>query len=237
MAPRQDIAAASAATSSPIRERGRSQAVDDYVKAIWLLLESGNQPTGQAIAARLSVSQASVTSMLRKLDDIGLVTWQRYRVVELTDSGRSLALEIVRHHRLIECLLAEVLGMPWDEVHDEAEVLEHHISERLEDLISARLGHPQFDPHGHPIPARDGSMPDQRVRPLSALHRCDRASISQVRDDRPEVLRYLADIGLVIGAEFEVHACEPLAGTITLALSPSTTRTIGSELAARIDVA
>jgi len=226
----------SPAGNAPIRERGRSQAVDDYVKAIWVLLEEGNQPTGQAIASRLGVSQASVTSMLRKLDEIGLVTWQRYRVVELTAAGRSLALEIVRHHRLIECLLAEVLGMPWDEVHDEAEVLEHHISERLEDLISARLGHPQFDPHGHPIPARDGSMPNQDSRPLSACTTGDRARISQVRDDRPDVLRYLADSGLVIGAEFEVQSSEPLAGTITLALTPGTTHTIGSELAARIEV-
>jgi DtxR family Mn-dependent transcriptional regulator len=242
------------------REREWSQAVEDYVKAIYLLQEAGSAPTGQAVAKRLGVSQASVTSMVRRLDELGLATYRRYHAVELTQRGRLLALEVVRHHRLLELFLSETLGMSWDRIHAEAEVLEHHISEELEALICARLGNPQFDPHGHPIPALDGTVPEAATRPLAGLAAGACATIRLVHDDDPAVLRYLAEQGLVIGARVRVAASTPLAGTITVAVGeaqrtgvdthaggadgadgdetsdPARERTIGSELARRIHV-
>ena len=143
-----------------------SPAIQDYVKAVYALqglTASGERGDGgastSAIAQRLGVSAASATNMLKKLDGMGLVDYVPYRGAGLTDAGRKIALEVVRHHRLLETYLAEALGVPLDEVHAEAEVLEHALSEELEERISAHLGHPTQDPHGHPIPAKDGTMP------------------------------------------------------------------------------
>ena len=143
----------------------RSVAVEDYVKCIWTLEEAGEDATGTAIAARMGVSAASVTGMGRRLVQLGLVDQEPYRPWRLTANGRLLALEVVRHHRLLELFLSRSLGMGWDRIHAEAEVLEHHISEELEELIAQSLGNPEFDPHGHPIPKRDGTMPERRGAP------------------------------------------------------------------------
>ena len=156
-----------------------SPAVQDYVKAVYALQGPEGGPAATtasttAIAQRLQVSAASATNMLKKLDGMGLVEYQPYRGAALTDSGRKIALEVVRHHRLLETYLAEALGVPWDQVHAEAEVLEHALSEELEERIAAHLGHPTQDPHGHPIPAKDGTMPVDtpvELRPLWGVGR------------------------------------------------------------------
>ena len=208
------------------------------MKCIWTLEESGEDPTGSAIAAKLDVSPASVTGMGRKLVQLGLVEQEPYRPWRLTASGRLLALEIVRHHRLLELFLAQSLGMDWDRVHAEAEVLEHHISEELEELIAAALGNPEFDPHGHPIPLRDGTMPVRSgFDPLVTLEAGTAGVIAQVRDETPEVLRFLADRGMLIGARIQVREQSPLAGTITVAVvDGGAETTLGRDLAGHIDV-
>jgi DtxR family Mn-dependent transcriptional regulator len=214
----------------------RSVAVEDYVKCIWTIEEAGDEPTGSAIAAKLDVSGASVTGMGRKLVQLGLVEQEPYRPWRLTASGRMLALEIVRHHRLIELFLAQTLGMGWDRIHEEAEVLEHHISEELEELIARALGDPQFDPHGHPIPDRDGTMPTRRMRSLRELDVGSASTIAQVRGETPELLRYLDEHGLLVGASIEVVDSEPVAGTTTVRVDGRQQVVMGTELCSRIDV-
>ncbi|MEO6867838.1 MAG: metal-dependent transcriptional regulator [Gaiellales bacterium] len=215
-----------------------SVAVEDYVKCIWTLEELGEEPTGSAIAARMDVSPASVTGMGRKLVQLGLVEQEPYRPWRLTASGRMLALEVVRHHRLLELFLTSSLGMDWDRVHAEAEVLEHHISEELEELIAKALGDPQFDPHGHPIPKRDGTMPEHVAgRPLAELAPGASGAIRQVRDETPEVLRFLSERGMFIGARVTVREQVPLVGTTTILINPDGPETtVGRELAAHIDI-
>lgn len=214
----------------------RTQAVEDYVKAIWLVQESGQRATGQELARRLGVSQASVSSMLQKLSRLGLIRYEKYQPVSLTASGTNVALEVVRHHRLLELFLAEALGMPWDRIHAEAEVLEHHISEELEDLIAERLGNPQFDPHGHPIPARDGTIPVADDRPVAGLEVGERGVLAQVADERPELLRYLDELGLRLGVELVLIGREPFDGPFTLELPNGSSRVIGAELARALRV-
>ena len=219
-------------------ERESRVAVQDYVKAIWSLGEDAadtSVSTG-AIAAELGVSSASVSSMVRRLEADGLIEHEPYRGVRLTDRGRVLALEVVRHHRLLETFLARSLGMPWDRVHAEAEILEHHISEELEDLIDEHLGTPEFDPHGHPIPRRDGTIPSLPLRSLVDLDAGEDGVIAQVRDDASDVLKYLEQQNLVVGARVEIVAVDRIAGTITLCTEEAGTCVLGSTLAQRIDL-
>src|SRR5437870_1907219 len=147
-----------------------SSAVEDYAKAIYALeSRTDGAVSTNALAARLGVTAASASGMVKKLDELGLVTHAPYHGVQLTSKGLRVALEVLRHHRLLELYLAESLGVPWDRVHDEAEVLEHVLSEELEELIAAKLGDPTHDPHGDPIPTRDGRMPDSATVALHAL--------------------------------------------------------------------
>lgn len=193
-----------------------SPAIQDYLKAIYVLeteSESGTIPT-TALAQRLGVSPASATNMLKKLATSGLVDHAPYRGAELTEEGRKIALEVIRHHRLLETYLAEVMGLPWDEVHAEAEVLEHVLSENLEDRIATLLGDPDFDPHGHPIPAKDGSMPVASDRTLWEMSDGDRAAVERVSDEKPEALRYLARIGVKPGARVTVLRHGPIEGPV-----------------------
>jgi DtxR family Mn-dependent transcriptional regulator len=168
----------------------------------------------RSLARRLDVSAASATNMLKRLAGMGLVQHVPYRGAGLTAEGRRIALEVVRHHRLLETYLAEVVGLPWDEVHDEAEVLEHVLSEKLEDRIAALLGHPQQDPHGHPIPGKDGTMPVEASRALWDLGEGESAAIDRVPDAAADALRYLADSGLTPGAEVAVTRRGPLDGPL-----------------------
>ena len=198
-----------------------SPAAQDYIKAVYAL--QGPEMRGEgtasttAIAQRLDVSAASATNMLKKLDGMGLVEYQPYRGAALTDSGRKIALEVVRHHRLLETYLAEALGVPWDQVHAEAEVLEHALSEELEERISAHLGHPTQDPHGHPIPAKDGTMPSSsppELRRLWDVSSGDFVAVDHVPDGASDALRYLAAAGIVPGARVEVVERGPVGGPL-----------------------
>src|SRR6476660_2053160 len=153
---------------------GLSTAVEDYAKAIYALEQRGERPvTTNALAERLSVTAASASGMCKRLGELGLVTHVPYKGVELTDAGEKVALEVLRHHRLLELYLAESLDVPWDRVHDEAEVLEHVLSEDLEDLIAAKLGNPTRDPHGDPIPTRDGRIDETPTASLQELEAGD----------------------------------------------------------------
>jgi DtxR family Mn-dependent transcriptional regulator len=197
-----------------------SQAVEDYLKALHTL-ESENQLAGQhravstqAVADRLEVSAASATNMLKKLTTMGFVAHVPYRGAKLTTKGRRVALEVVRHHRLLETYLAEALGVPWDRVHEEAEVLEHVLSEDLEDRIASLLGDPTRDPHGHPIPAKDGSMNVASDRRLWDVAVGNEVGVERVSDDRAEALRYLADAGIKPGARVEVIGRGPVEGPL-----------------------
>src|SRR3989441_4308448 len=158
-----------------------SSAVEDYAKAIHALAaESGGPVSTNAVAERLGVTPASASAMVKRLDELGLARHVPYRGVELTARGSQLALEVLRHHRLLELYLAETLGVPWDRVHDEAEVLEHHISEELEELIAAKLGNPTRDPHGDPIPTRELELVEEQTCTLDALEPGARGRFTRV---------------------------------------------------------
>jgi DtxR family transcriptional regulator, Mn-dependent transcriptional regulator len=193
-----------------------SAAIEDYAKAIYALQERGDgcAVTTNALAERLGVTPASASAMVKKLDGMGLVTHVRYRGVQLTPKGTAIALEVLRHHRLLELYLSETLGLPWDRVHDEAEVLEHVLSEELEELIAAKLGDPTHDPHGDPIPTRDGLIPDEPTVSLQALATGDCGRFVRISDSDPEMLRYLAARGIAPGDSFEVVDKQPFDGPV-----------------------
>src|SRR5437763_5613342 len=174
-----------------------SSAVEDYAKAIYALESRGEGAVSTtALAERLSVTAASASSMVKKLAEMGLVEHERYRGVRLTPQGVKVALEVLRHHRLLEVYLAEELGVPWDRVHDEAEILEHVLSEDLEALIAAKLGHPTPDPHGDPIPTADLELPEEPTESLAELQPGDAGTFVRVSDSDPEMLRYLGERGI-----------------------------------------
>jgi DtxR family Mn-dependent transcriptional regulator len=189
-----------------------SAAVENYAKAIYALQQRSDTVTTNAIAERLGVTAASASGMIKKLDSLGLVSHVPYKGVELTDDGERLALEVIRHHRLLELYLAESLDVPWDRVHAEAEVLEHVLSEELEELIAAKLGHPTVDPHGDPIPTADLVIEERPTSSLADLNPGARATFVRISDSDPEMLRYLADRGIAPGDEFEVIDKQPFDG-------------------------
>jgi DtxR family Mn-dependent transcriptional regulator len=194
-----------------------SAAVQDYLKGLYALGEgagSSNPIATNAIAGHLRVSAASATNMLKKLDGLGLVVHVPYRGVELTEPGRKIALEVLRHHRLLETYLAEALGVPWDQVHAEAEVLEHHLSEELEERIAARLGNPTADPHGHPIPSKELTSPPPPDRTLWDTADGQQLIVDRVSDADPEALRYLARLAIVPGAHVEIRGRGPVGGPL-----------------------
>ncbi len=190
--------------------------VEDYLKAIYHLAQEGGQARTVALAEALNVKSASVTAMLKTLAELKLVEYEPYYGVTLTDAGAKVALEVIRHHRLIELYLVEALGFSWDEVHEEAEVLEHFISEKLEARIAAHLGNPTFDPHGDPIPTLDGTLPDSSLRSLADLSEKVRARIVRVSDQDGERLRYIAKLGLVPGAQVRIVESAPFDGPVSV---------------------
>lgn len=194
----------------------QTQPIQDYLKAIYELHEEQARVTTTALARRMDVSAPSATSMIKRLADLGLVTHEPYQGVVLAQAGERVALEMIRHHRLVERFLAEVLGVPWDEVHDEAERWEHVLSEDVEDRIDEVLGFPTSDPHGSPIPGRDGSIVRPESVPLAELEPGQAAVVAEVSDRDGDVLRYLARVGLVLEAEVAVVASEPFDGPLTL---------------------
>jgi DtxR family Mn-dependent transcriptional regulator len=219
-----------------IREPEFSSAVEDYAKAIYALQDRTDGTVGNnALAERLGVTPASASGMVRKLDELGLVTHVRYRGVRLTPRGTRLALEMVRHHRLLELYLAESLGVPWDRVHAEAEVLEHVLSEELEALIAAKLGHPTHDPHGDPIPSADLVITEEETERLTALEPGDEATLVRVSDAEPAMLRYLAERGIAPGASLEVVDKQPFGGPLFVRFGDAT-HALGDRLAASMRV-
>ena len=192
-----------------------SQAVEDYAKAIHTLeLRTGEAVSTNALAERLGVTPASASGMVKRLGEMGLVTHARYRGVALTEAGRRVALEVIRHHRLLELYLVESLGVPWDRVHAEAEVLEHVLSEELEELIAAKLGNPTHDPHGDPIPTRELTLEEEPTVSLSALEAGDCGTFARVSDSDPEMLRYLGSRGIAPGQDFEITGKQPFDGPL-----------------------
>lgn len=186
-----------------------SPAMEDYIKTIFRLSRDHDTVSTQALADRMEVAPASVTRMLKRLSDCQLVAYEPYRGVRLTEAGRKVALEILRHHRLLELYLTQALGYSWDEVHDEAELLEHFISEKLEARIAEALGHPSFDPHGSPIPTLEGEIPESvdLTLALQELHRPH--EVTRVRDGHSDILRELADNGIYPGVTVSVLGRPP----------------------------
>jgi DtxR family Mn-dependent transcriptional regulator len=197
----------------------QTQAVEDYLKTIYELQEHSGRVSTTALADRLGVAPASVTGMVKKLAEMRLLRHEPYHGVELTDAGKKIALEVIRHHRLVESYLAEALGVPWDKVHEEADRWEHVLSEEMEDLMAAKLGHPTTDPHGAPIPARDGTMPQSDLRRLSDLEPGEHAIIAEVSDHDPEMLRYLGEMGLFPRAALSVVSTAPFDGPVTVKIN------------------
>jgi DtxR family transcriptional regulator, Mn-dependent transcriptional regulator len=212
-----------------------TSAMEDYLKEIYHLQEAGGAVGTAALATRLGVAAPSVTHMVKRLHDVGLVRHSPYQGIELTTVGRSLALEVIRHHRLIELYLAEFLGMPWDKVHDEAERLEHVISEDLESRIAEKLGQPGFDPHGDPIPTCEGTVPEAATSSLWDVPIGERVRIARVSDRDPGLLAFLSDISIVPGAIVTVRDRSPYAGTATLE-APEGVHVVGADLARTVRV-
>lgn len=210
--------------------------VEDYLKAIYELERSGEPAETNAIARLLEIAPASVSGMVRRLSDQGLISHERYRGARLTSAGRRAALRTLRRHRVIEAYLTSALGYSWDRVHDEAERLEHAASDDLIDRMAAAIGEPATDPHGAPIPTREGTLQERSLIPLSALDEGDTARVERVSDRDGERLRYLAELGIVPGASVRVVVREPFEGPITLRVQ-NASRTIGPGLASQILVA
>jgi DtxR family Mn-dependent transcriptional regulator len=207
-----------------------SASIEDYAKAIYVLEERHGVASTTALADRLEISPPAVSAMVKKLAALGYVTHVRYRGVRLTDEGRKVALEVLRHHRLLETYLVEELGVPWDRVHAEAEVLEHVLSEGLEERIAAKLGEPTHDPHGDPIPAPDGTVVEPETVGLDTLAAGDRGRFVRVSDSDPKLLRELADLGIRPGDELEVLAGGVRAGSATHRLRPALARSMRIEV-------
>jgi len=210
-------------------------AIEDYLKAIYTLQQEQGIVTTTLLGELRGSRPASVTGMIKKLAEMNLVQHTPYQGVQLTAAGERIALEVIRHHRLLELYLVEALGYSWDEVHEEAEKLEHHISEKLEARIAARLGHPVADPHGDPIPTLEGDLPECADLFLADLRVGDRGRIIRMRDQSADRLRYLADLGLVPGATVVMVASAPFDGPISLLLA-DTTHAIDRRLARTIEV-
>ncbi len=197
-----------------------SSAIEDYAKAIYALeARSESTVSTNAIAERLGVTPASASGMVKRLDELGLVSHRPYRGVSLTAEGRRVALEVMRHHRLLELFLVESLGVPWDRVHGEAEVLEHVLSEELEELIAAKLGNPTRDPHGDPIPTRDLTIEERPTQSLQSLESGTAGRFTRVSDSDPDMLRFLADRGIAPGDTFEVLEKQPFDGPLFVRFS------------------
>ena len=189
--------------------------IQDYAKAVYALqVRQGDAVSTTDLAERLGVTAGSVSGMVRKLSELGLVKHERYRGVRLTEQGRRVALEVLRHHRLIELFLANELGMSWDRVHAEAEVLEHVLSDELEQLIAERLGHPTLDPHGDPIPSPRFEINEGQTRSLDELESGDAGRFVRVSDSDPEMLRYLAEQGIELGSQLELTGRQPFGGPV-----------------------
>lgn len=207
-----------------------TESIENYLKAIYEIERELGKVSTNALSEKLSVAPASVTSMMKKLSEKKLITHRRYQGVKLTQAGRKIALEVIRHHRLIELYLAEALGVPWDRVHEEAEKWEHVLSEDLEDRMDAALGHPTRDPHGSPIPTRDGKIIELESIPLADLSPGQSGVVAEVSDHDPSLLRYIGKMGLYPKTTVKVVSVEPFSGPITVKVDGAN-YVLGSEAA------
>lgn len=230
--------------TADITEEGRGEdrpattgAIQDYAKAIYALEQRAEGAVStNALAERLGVTAGSASAMIKRLDGLGLVSRIPYRGVRLTDEGRRVALDVLRRHRLLERFLTDELDVPWDQVHAEAEVLEHVVSEHLAERIAAKLGHPTHDPHGDPIPTVDGDVDTVNTRALADLQPGECGIVSRVSDSNAEMLRYLAERGIRPGSQVEVRAREPFDGPLTVSLG-GREHVLGGVLARAVRVA
>jgi DtxR family Mn-dependent transcriptional regulator len=220
---------------SDTRERVFSQAVEDYVKCIYKLQHEGEAVSTTGLARKIGATPAAATKMIKHLAEIKLIDHTPYYGVRLTPAGERVALEIIRHHRLLELYLHQTLGYSWDEVDAEAEKLEHHISEEFEDRIDRMLDFPHTDPHGDPIPTREGVMTARRGKSLADSEPGETLVILRVRDSSPEALRYLASLGMRLEAVIEVKEKQPCSGSLTLTVDGAT-HSVGRELAEHVFV-
>ncbi len=216
-----------------------SQSVEDYLKSIYKLQHGGAEKervTTSVIADRMQVAAASATSMIKKLAEMHLLVHTPYQGVELTHAGERIALETIRHHRLIELYLAQALGYPWDQIDAEADRLEHAISEEFEDRIDKALGYPTIGAHGEPIPTKQGQIEDREYARLSELETGQPAIIRRVSDRNPEMLRYMEEMGLQLGTRVEVREKAPFSGPLQLKINADKVKSIGLEVANNIFV-
>jgi DtxR family transcriptional regulator, Mn-dependent transcriptional regulator len=218
-----------------VSKPGLSVAIQDYLKEIYKIQASGERATTTAIAKRMGVAPSSATSMLKKLAALGLAEHAPYRGVELSEAGAKIALEVIRHHRLLEQYLAQTLGLGIDAVHDEADRLEHVISEELEARIDEQLGYPTHDPHGDPIPDAGLNVDRTSLRSLEALSPGEEATVRRIPDGDPGLLRYLAELTLIPGRKVTMRRSEPFGGPLTVEVGGSE-HPISRELAGQIGV-
>ncbi|QRY63869.1 metal-dependent transcriptional regulator [Gordonia sp. PDNC005] len=217
--------------SRPVDEL--SSVTQDYLKVIWTSQEwSDTKVTTKLLAEKLSVSPSTASEGIRKLADQGLVDHAPYGAVTLTDTGREAAVGMVRRHRLLETFLVRELGYGWDEVHTDAEVLEHAVSELLLQRIDAKLGHPKRDPHGDPIPDANGTVPSSPSLQLADLNVDDVGTITRISDSDPEMLRYFEEIGISLDCRVRITEKRPFAGTVTVCVDDGTPIHLG-DIAAR----
>jgi len=213
-----------------------TQPVEDYLKAIYAIGKGSGPAATNEIAQRLALAPASVSGMVRRLADQGFLAYERYHGVKLTETGRRAALRTLRRHRVIEAYLARALGMSWDRVHDEAERLEHAASDELVDRMAATIGEPVVDPHGAPIPTRDGAMDETEHTSLAELAVGASGVVARVTDEDPQMLRYLGELSIRPGKQITVKARAPFDGPITLAVGKQEL-SIGPALAAHVLIA
>jgi DtxR family Mn-dependent transcriptional regulator len=209
--------------------RDLTDAMQDYLREIYKLRLEGRRATTSAIAGRMGVRPPSATAMVKRLGALGLVEHERYRSVELTPSGERVALEVIRHHRLLELYLSQALGLSLDAVHSEADRLEHALSEELEERIDRSLGYPTHDPHGDPIPDADLVIADERTACLSTLEPGEEATVVRISDAEPEMLRYLAARDIVPGTRVRVVDKQPFGGPLFVEVDGAT-HALGGQL-------
>ena len=212
-----------------------TETTEDYLRAIYELQEDRPYVSNLVLAERLNIKPASATGMVKRLADRKLVEYEPYQGVSLTEEGKRLALQVLRSHRLVELYLVEKLGVPWDQVHAEADRWEHVLSDELADRMDLALGHPIYDPHGSPIPTRDGRIDQLDYTLLAELQTGQSATVAVVQDQTPALLRYLAEVGLTPGVSITVIDVAPFEGPLTLRLGQSDTqRVIGRNIAQKI---
>ena len=216
--------------NAAVQTEALTRSVEDYLKAIYRLSPQGRAASTSEIAQRLDLSPASVSGMVKRLSEQGLLEHVPYKGVQLTPDGRRAALRMLRRHRLIEAYLVAFLGYTWDTVHDEAERLEHAVSDTLVERMAAVLGHPAVDPHGDPIPSSEGDILEPVSTPLSEVPEGSAVEVSQVEEDQPDRLRYIASVGLRPGVRLRVVDRQPFQGPITISVDGAT-HVIGHELA------